>query len=99
MDVTKSEKPVGTRSLVTMASASPFAVPFPGVFVVFRVRQEMNARGLLNSSKTIQNAHQVLVTEFETSRTLITQTIIDHVKPSKRIARTVPSRPPASVFA
>jgi len=52
-----------------------------------QVQQEMNSRGLLNSSMTIQNAHEALKTEFESNRLLISKTIIDHIKPLKRIAR------------
>jgi hypothetical protein len=51
-----------------------------------RVKQEMNARGILNSSITIQNAHGVLVAEFEANRNLISKTILDHIRNLHRIA-------------
>jgi len=44
-----------------------------------RVKQEMNARGVLNSSMTIQSAHKAMANEFETDRQLISDTIIDFV--------------------
>jgi len=46
----------------------------------------MNARGLLNSSITIKNAHGVLTAEFEANRILITKTILDHIRSLDRIA-------------
>ncbi|GAA0838330.1 hypothetical protein GCM10009113_00040 [Marinobacter szutsaonensis] len=50
-----------------------------------RVKEEMNARGLLNSSMTIQGAHKVMTKEFESDRQLITDTIIDFVGKTQRI--------------
>jgi len=46
----------------------------------------MNSRGILNSSTTIEIAYDAIVTEFEASRLIISQTIIEHVKQSNRIA-------------
>lgn len=46
----------------------------------------MNGRGLLNSSITIQNAHGVLVEEFEADRILISTTILDHIRSLDRVA-------------
>jgi len=50
-----------------------------------RVKEDMNARGLLNSSMTIQGAHKVMATEFETDRQLISDTIIDFVGKTQRV--------------
>lgn len=51
-----------------------------------RVKQEMNARGMLNSSMTIQSAHKAMNTEFETDKKLISDTIIDFVRKMQRVA-------------
>lgn len=53
-----------------------------------KVRQNMNARGILNSSITIQNAHGVIVAEFRENRLLITKTVLDHVRSNKKLAKT-----------
>jgi len=50
-----------------------------------RVKQEMNAKGELNSSMTIQNAHKVMAKEFETDRQLISDTIIDFIAKNQRV--------------
>lgn len=49
-----------------------------------RVKQEMNARGVLNSSMTIQSAHKAMAKEFETDKLLISDTIIDFVGKTQR---------------
>lgn len=49
-----------------------------------RVKEEMNARGLLHSSMTIQGAHKVMTEEFGSDRQLITDTIIDFVGKTQR---------------
>ncbi|MBM9518900.1 hypothetical protein JWG39_03605 [Desulforhopalus vacuolatus] len=51
-----------------------------------RVKQEMNARGLLNSSMTIQGGHDALVEEFKTQRKLISTTIIDFVGKTQKVS-------------
>ncbi|MDP5138588.1 hypothetical protein ORJ04_21815 [Rheinheimera baltica] len=53
-----------------------------------RVKNEMNARGVLHSSMTIQRAHKVMVNEFEAERKLISATIIDFVGNSQRVTST-----------
>lgn len=50
-----------------------------------RVKQEMNARGMLNSSKTIQSAHKAMAKELETDRQIISDTIIDFVGKTQRV--------------
>lgn len=50
------------------------------------VKQEMNARGVLNSSMTIQNGHEALVAEFKTQRKLISTTIIDFVGKTQKVS-------------
>lgn len=50
-----------------------------------RVKQEMNARGILYSSMTIQSACKVMAKEFETDRQLISDTIIDFVRKKQRV--------------
>jgi hypothetical protein len=50
-----------------------------------RVKEEMNARGVLNSSMTIQSAHKAMAKEFETDRQLISDTIIDYVGKTQRV--------------
>lgn len=49
-----------------------------------RVKLEMNARGVLNSSMTIQSAHKAMAKEFDTDRQLISDTIIDFVGKTRR---------------
>lgn len=52
---------------------------------LLRVKEEMNARGLLHSSMTIQGAHKVMAKEFESDRRLISDTIIDFVGKTQRV--------------
>lgn len=52
-----------------------------------KVRQNMNARGILNSSITIKNAHGAIAAEFRENRLLITKTVLDHIKSKKKIAK------------
>ena len=51
-----------------------------------RVKEAMNARGVLNSSMTIQNGHEALLGEFKTQRKLISTTIIDFVGKKQKVS-------------
>lgn len=50
-----------------------------------RVKQEMNARGVLNSIMTIQSAHKAMTEELKTERHLVSETIIDFVGNTQRV--------------
>lgn len=50
-----------------------------------RIKGEMNDRGVLNSSMTIQTAHKLLGKEFEKNRQLISATIIDFIGKTQRV--------------
>ncbi|MGM0951347.1 MAG: hypothetical protein ACQEW7_00060 [Pseudomonadota bacterium] len=49
-----------------------------------RVKEGMNARGVLSSSMTIQGAHKAMTKEFESDRQLILDTIIDFIGKTHR---------------